>query len=253
MLERFERRSRTEVVLGVKLLAASRAPRPRSRRRRGYVQAQQRDGRRLRRPQVTAWATLGLVAAGARHGARARRTYLARQEPRVGDRRSRSSRWRARRAGDRPDDLLAASAAHTGRGSSSTRRSGRSWRCGRRASRRRRARAGAPAQRSAPRAAGRGSRAAPPTRTTPPPRCRRSARPACAARPIQRGVAFLRRHQNRGRRLRADAGPRLGHPVDRLGDPGAARRRARARARPPSAISRGCAARTAATATTPAT
>ena len=55
------------------------------------------------------------------------------------------------------------------------------------------------------------------------------------------------------RRLRALGRPRLGRPVDRVGDPGVPRRRAARRARPRSATSPGCAARTAATATPRAT
>ena len=57
--------------------------------------------------------------------------------------------------------------------------------------------AGAPRRAAPAPAAGRGSRRRRPTRTTRPRRSRRCARPACAARPIDRAVAFLRRHQNR--------------------------------------------------------
>ena len=45
----------------------------------GYLQAQQRDDGGFGDPQITAWATLGLVAAGAETGGAA--DYLARQQP----------------------------------------------------------------------------------------------------------------------------------------------------------------------------
>ena len=49
-------------------------------------------------------------------------------------------------------------------------------------------------------------------------------------RPIDRGVAFLRRHQNADGGFELTLGPRLRHAVDRLGDPGAARGRPQPRA-----------------------
>lgn len=68
-----------------------------------YVQAQQRDDGGFGDPQITAWATLGLVAAGAETGAAAE--YLARQQPASATDRALYAMARAA-AGDRPDDLL---------------------------------------------------------------------------------------------------------------------------------------------------
>ena len=68
-----------------------------------YVQAQQRDDGSFGDPQLTAWATLGLVAAGAETGPAA--DYLARQEPATATDAALVAMARAA-AGDRPDDLL---------------------------------------------------------------------------------------------------------------------------------------------------
>jgi len=69
----------------------------------GYVQAQQRDDGSFGDPQLTAWATLGLVAAGAPTGGA--EEYLARQEPGSATDAALVAMARAA-AGDRPDDLL---------------------------------------------------------------------------------------------------------------------------------------------------
>ena len=69
----------------------------------GYVQAQQRDDGGFGDPQLTAWATLGLVAAGAPTGGAAE--YLARQQPETATDAALVAMARAA-AGDRPDDLL---------------------------------------------------------------------------------------------------------------------------------------------------
>ena len=69
----------------------------------GYVQAQQRDDGGFGDAQVSAWATLGLVAAGEDTGRAAE--YLARQEPAIITDVALVALARAA-AGDRPDDLL---------------------------------------------------------------------------------------------------------------------------------------------------
>jgi len=69
----------------------------------GYVQAQQRDDGSFGDPQLTAWATLGLVAAGAEAGGAA--DYLARQEPETATDAALVAMARAA-AGDHPSDLL---------------------------------------------------------------------------------------------------------------------------------------------------
>jgi hypothetical protein len=69
----------------------------------GYVQAQQRDDGGFGDAQISAWATLGLVAAGAETGAAA--AFLARQEPETATDAALVAMARAA-AGDRPDDLL---------------------------------------------------------------------------------------------------------------------------------------------------
>ena len=69
----------------------------------GYVQAQQRDDGGFGDPQITAWATLGLAAAGADTVGAA--DYLARQQPATATDRALVAMARAA-AGDRPDDLL---------------------------------------------------------------------------------------------------------------------------------------------------
>ena len=75
----------------------------------GYVQAQQREDGGFGDPQITAWATLGLAAAG-EDTARAS-AYLARQQPASATDRALVAMARAA-AGDRPDDLLPGLRAH---------------------------------------------------------------------------------------------------------------------------------------------
>jgi len=74
-----------------------------------YVQAQQRDDGSFGDAQLTAWATLGLVAAGAETGRAAE--YLARQEPASATDVALVAMARAA-AGDRPEDLLPRLRAH---------------------------------------------------------------------------------------------------------------------------------------------
>ena len=69
----------------------------------GYVQGQQREDGGFGDAQVTAWATLGLVAAGKDTGAAAE--YLARQQGASATDRALLAMARAA-AGDRPEDLL---------------------------------------------------------------------------------------------------------------------------------------------------
>lgn len=69
----------------------------------GYVQGQQRTDGGFGDAQITAWATLGLVAAGEDTGGAA--GYLAKQEPGSATDRALLAMARAA-AGDRPDDLL---------------------------------------------------------------------------------------------------------------------------------------------------
>jgi hypothetical protein len=75
----------------------------------GYVQAQQRDDGGFGDAQITAWATLGLVAVGAETGGAA--AYLARQQPQAATDVALVAMARAA-AGDRPDDLLPRLRAH---------------------------------------------------------------------------------------------------------------------------------------------
>ena len=75
----------------------------------GYVQAQQRDDGGFGDAQVSAWATLGLVAAGADTGRAAE--YLARQEPAIATDVALVALARAA-AGDRPENLLPQLRAH---------------------------------------------------------------------------------------------------------------------------------------------
>ena len=75
----------------------------------GYLQAQQRDDGGFGDPQITAWATLGLVAAGAETGGAA--NYLARQQPQTATDVALVAMARAA-AGNRPDDLLLRLRAH---------------------------------------------------------------------------------------------------------------------------------------------
>ncbi|HEX5799984.1 MAG TPA: prenyltransferase/squalene oxidase repeat-containing protein [Gaiellaceae bacterium] len=75
----------------------------------GYVQAQQRADGGFGDAQITAWATLGLVAVGAETGGAA--AYLARQQPQVATDVALVAMARAA-AGDRPDDLLPRLRAH---------------------------------------------------------------------------------------------------------------------------------------------
>jgi len=69
----------------------------------GYVQAQQREDGGFGDAQLTAWATLGLVAAGKDPGRAAE--YLKQQDPATATDRALLAMARAA-AGDRPDDLL---------------------------------------------------------------------------------------------------------------------------------------------------
>ena len=75
----------------------------------GYLQAQQRDDGSFGDPQITAWATLGLVAARAETGGAA--DYLARQRPQTATDVALLAMARAA-AGDQPDDLLPRLRAH---------------------------------------------------------------------------------------------------------------------------------------------
>ncbi len=75
----------------------------------GYVQGQQREDGGFGDAQLTAWATLGLVAAG--EETRGAAGYLAKQEPASATDRALVALARAA-AGDRPDDLLPALRAH---------------------------------------------------------------------------------------------------------------------------------------------
>ena len=75
----------------------------------GYVQGQQREDGGFGDAPITAWATLGLVAAGADTGGAA--AYLARHEPASATDRALFALARAA-AGNRPDDLLPALRAH---------------------------------------------------------------------------------------------------------------------------------------------
>jgi len=88
--------------VGLKLLAALAAATALA-TPAGYVQAQQRDDGGFGDPQLTAWATLGLVAAGEPTGGAAE--YLARQQPETATDAALVAMARAA-AGDRPDDLL---------------------------------------------------------------------------------------------------------------------------------------------------
>ena len=187
----------------------------------GYVQSQQRDDGGFGDPQLTAWATLGLVAAGADTGRAVE--YLARQEPEAATDAALVAMARAA-AGDRPDDLLPRLRAHRpGKLVNATiwtilalRQAGEpvprplvqallgaqrpsggwSWLAGGAADSNDTA-----AALQALRAAGvHGKRDRPRGRVPPPP-------------------------PEPGRWLRADTRPGLRHPVDRVGDPGPARRR----------------------------
>jgi Squalene-hopene cyclase C-terminal domain len=94
--------------VGVKLLAALTAAFALA-TPAGYVQSQQRDDGSFGDAQITAWATLGLVAAGVETGEAAE--FLARQEPTIATDVALVALARAA-AGDRPDDLLARLRAH---------------------------------------------------------------------------------------------------------------------------------------------
>ncbi len=96
--------------MGVKLLAALAAPQ-RARDAGGYVQAQQREDGSFGDAQVTAWATLALVAAGAETGRRGR---LSRPTA-AGDAQTDVALVAMARAaaGDPPVDLLPRLRAHT--------------------------------------------------------------------------------------------------------------------------------------------
>ena len=75
----------------------------------GFLQAQQRDDGSFGDSQITAWATLGLVAAGAETGGAA--DYLARQQPQTATDVALIAMARAA-AGDPPADLLPQLRAH---------------------------------------------------------------------------------------------------------------------------------------------
>ena len=75
----------------------------------GYVQSQQRNDGGFGDPQITAWATLGLVAAD--EDTRGAAAYLARQQPSSATDRALVAMARAA-AGDRPEDLLPVLRAH---------------------------------------------------------------------------------------------------------------------------------------------
>ena len=75
----------------------------------GYVQGQQREDGGFGDAQITAWASLGLVAVGAETGGAA--AYLARQQPQTATDVALVAMARAA-AGDRPDDLLPRLRAH---------------------------------------------------------------------------------------------------------------------------------------------
>lgn len=75
----------------------------------GYVRAQQRDDGGFGGVQISAWATLGLVAAGADTGGAPE--YLARQQPASATDAALLALARAA-AGDRPEDLLPRLRAH---------------------------------------------------------------------------------------------------------------------------------------------
>ena len=75
----------------------------------GYLQGQQRDDGSFGDSQITAWATLGLVAAGAETGGAA--DYLARQQPQTATDVALIAMARAA-AGDPPADLLPRLRAH---------------------------------------------------------------------------------------------------------------------------------------------
>jgi prenyltransferase beta subunit len=76
----------------------------------GYVQGQQRADGGFGDAQITAWATLGLVAVGAETGGAA--AYLARQQPQTATDVALVAMARAA-AGDRPDDVLPRLRAHS--------------------------------------------------------------------------------------------------------------------------------------------
>ena len=190
-----------------------------------YVQAHQRDDGGFGDAQMH---RLG----DARPRRRRRRDGPGGRVPRpagAGERYGRRAGRDGSRRGRRPARTTCCRAsARTGRESSSTRRSGRSSRSGR---------PGEPAPR---RSSGRFSRAQRPSGGwswlrggAPDSNDTAAAIQALRAagvrgKPIDRAVAFLRRHQNRRRRFRAHAGPGLGRALDRLGDPGACSPPARA-------------------------
>ena len=94
--------------MGLKLLAAVAATTALA-TPAGYVEGQQREDGGFGDAQITAWATLGLVAAGEDTGGAA--GYLAKQEPASATDRALVAMARSA-AGDRPDDLLPALRAH---------------------------------------------------------------------------------------------------------------------------------------------
>ena len=88
--------------MGVKLLAALAAATALG-TPAAFIEAQQREDGSFGDPQTSAWATLGLVAAAAETGRAAE--YLARQQPASATDAALFAMARAA-AGDRPDDLL---------------------------------------------------------------------------------------------------------------------------------------------------
>ena len=135
-----------------------------------YVQSLQRDDGGFGDPQITAWATLGLLAAGADTGRATE--YLAMQKPETATDAALVAMARAA-AGDQPDDLLPRLRSHTpGRLVNATIWTILALRQAGQPVPPRLVKALLSAQR--PWVAGPGLQAVPPTRMTRPPRCRRS-------------------------------------------------------------------------------
>ena len=159
----------------------------------GYVQAQQREDGSFGDAPLTAWATLGLVAAGKDTGRAAEylRSRSRRRRPTA-----RSSPWRAPPPAT-GRTTCSRHCARTGPASSSTRRSGRSSRSARPVSphRPRSCRRSARAQRPNGGWSWLAGGAADANDTAAAIQALRAA--GVKGRPIDRGVAFLRRHQNR--------------------------------------------------------
>ena len=176
VLERYERQVPNRGGVGMKLLG-DRHCRRGARDAGGLRPGQQREDGGFGDRRSRAWATLGLVAAGADTGGAAE--YLARQQPATRDGPSRCWRWPAQRRATGRTICCRASAriARQARqrddlddpGAAAGRRAGAAG-----------ARDVAPRCPAADRAAGPGLQVARRTRTTRPPRCRRSAQRACA-------------------------------------------------------------------------